>query len=604
MLKLLSIFFLSFCFNILGNEGFWRPYHAPDLERGYSEMSQLGINIPLDAIYSTKRTNKLSAIVAIRNKDSFSPFCTGSFVSSTGLILTSYHCLLNEFKLNPNLASDILEGYPNLNSNHEIKMETISILVFQIAKNISHMSEEEVADLKRTYQDPSFVTFIQTSPPFRDTYFFLFKYVNDIRLVAVPSLELSNLKNEGYRKWPQNKADFALLRAYQNTGKPFKPLIFLKTVQTMPEERELNILLGFPGSTSRFKSSLAAQAQRDVILPTKIALSSLELELSSKNSLPIFPVDHLYQTLDQKLFSYLSDASWLKNKIIKEQKNLSTKTLDAYQSFKSNFKKNEETYLLSLLALPSKKKTPLEKFSTSLRMWFLQNQISPLDFIEFQNRNMEKNSFLNFLNQIDLKPYDFYSERDLTLLQILLQQMEPTIDPAIFEQSIFTSFERWRSFYNAVLWDEKNIDDLIHDPGYQHLAQMLPHFEKINIPLQQKRIVIENEFTEKNPPYAEADGTLRFTFGHLTPNIPTQLDLKGKKATLNFLSTVDNFSGFSGGPLLNADGHMFGICFDSTSVNNGFIYLENESSVCLHMSSIYLILENFAGKEILSELSQ
>lgn len=272
------------------------PSHKGD--EGMFPLSQLnqvdfkkaGFNISQSDIYNPEGVALTDALVRLGG-------CTGSFISSEGLIITNHHCVFGSVASVSSKENDYLEkGFYATDKNKELKIgltckitksyEDVSSKVLEgilpgqdpvskktaIRRNIDALVKAEQA------KNPGLN--IEVSEMFVGYSYTLFRYqvLKDVRLVYVPPRDIGEFGGETDNwEWPKHTGDFSIVRAY--VGKdgnpaeyspdniPYSPKKFLKINQNGTKNNDLVFILGYPGVTYRHDPYQFIQYQQEHVLP-------------------------------------------------------------------------------------------------------------------------------------------------------------------------------------------------------------------------------------------------------------------------------------------------------------------------------------------------
>src|SRR5665647_3666669 len=93
-----------------------------------------------------------------------------------------------------------------------------------------------------------------------------YKVFKDIRIVYAPPLSIGNYGGEiDNWMWPRHTGDFSFMRVYVSpkgegteysaANVPYKPEVWLKVAQGDLDEGDFNFIIGYPGQTTRYRSS-------------------------------------------------------------------------------------------------------------------------------------------------------------------------------------------------------------------------------------------------------------------------------------------------------------------------------------------------------------
>ena len=86
--------------SVRAGEGMWLPLL---LQQNEAEMQRMGMKMTAEDIYSINKGSLKDAIVR------FGGGCTGSLISSTGLVLTNHHCGFGQIQYHSSLENNYLD---------------------------------------------------------------------------------------------------------------------------------------------------------------------------------------------------------------------------------------------------------------------------------------------------------------------------------------------------------------------------------------------------------------------------------------------------------------------------------------------------------------
>lgn len=204
----------------------------------------------------------------------FASWCSASFVSPDGLVMTNHHCAREsgtsvqrpgeDFNNNGFVAASYDEErkVPDLYVDQLVKMEDITARV-QKAMEKGTTDEEKVkaridefAAIRKEYaeKDGWKGLQLQTITFYWGGKYSLygFKRYNDVRLVAMPELALGFFGGDYDNfTYPRYCLDFSFFRVYGDDGKPLKTNHYFKFNPKGAQEGEPVFVIGNPGSTNR-----------------------------------------------------------------------------------------------------------------------------------------------------------------------------------------------------------------------------------------------------------------------------------------------------------------------------------------------------------------
>ena len=214
---------------------------------------------------------------------------SGSFISSTGLVLTNHHVgsdtlgKLSTPELNilerGYLASDISKELkaPDLELNQLLEIRDVTAEVQGAVA--AGMSAEQalgarravIARIEKSAQEKTGLKCTVTTLYGGGRYhLYSYKKYTDVRLVWAPETAIAFFGGDADNfEYPRFCLDACIFRVYEN-DKPAKTEHFLKWSVNGPAERELVFVSGHPGRTSRSFTVDALRYQRDVAQPAAL----------------------------------------------------------------------------------------------------------------------------------------------------------------------------------------------------------------------------------------------------------------------------------------------------------------------------------------------
>ncbi|MFN0050646.1 MAG: S46 family peptidase [Planctomycetales bacterium] len=214
---------------------------------------------------------------------------SGSFVSSTGLVLTNHHVgadMLQKISTAdhdyyregfwakrpadepqaPDLELNVLQSIEDVTDrvNAAVKPEMATADAFAARRGMIASIEKESLD--KTGLRSDVVTLYQGG----QYHLYRYKKYTDIRLVFAPEFDIAFFGGDPDNfEYPRYDLDVCLFRAYEN-DQPARIEHFLAWSQSGAAENELVFVSGHPGRTSRLNTVAALHYMRDVQLPTML----------------------------------------------------------------------------------------------------------------------------------------------------------------------------------------------------------------------------------------------------------------------------------------------------------------------------------------------
>ncbi len=277
-LPFLFALLLSTSPTIVASEGMWLPTDIAQLP-----LAEAGCEMQAEDIFSSDSTSLSCAIIGLGSEGNpFRFFCSASFISSQGLILTNYHCGTRMIQQHSTVGANIFEnGFWAHSLTEELRNEglTASILIgmeectdtvmrfLPVAADESTISQitDSLATVyaSRATLDSSEKINIKSFYDGNKYYAMTYRTYKDVRLVGVPSRDIGKFGGDTDNwMWPRHTGDFCILRIYaDSTGRPaefdslnipVKPARFLHLAQKPYADGDFSLVMGFPGSTRRY----------------------------------------------------------------------------------------------------------------------------------------------------------------------------------------------------------------------------------------------------------------------------------------------------------------------------------------------------------------
>lgn len=211
--------------------------------------------------------------------------CSSGFISEDGLLLTNHHCV--DFiasriqREGENIPRD---GFQAMTMEEERKVPNLFVSQLQLIVDVTDeivdavaqgKSDKEKVELKNAkikeitdkYNKETGLT-CQVTSLFNGGKYSLYGYKRfaDVRAVIfverIVGLYGGDPDNYTY---PRYNSDFAVLRVYDDNGKPLKTKNYFKMDLNGPEINEVLFALGYPGRTNRLKTISQLEYNRDIV---------------------------------------------------------------------------------------------------------------------------------------------------------------------------------------------------------------------------------------------------------------------------------------------------------------------------------------------------
>ena len=679
---------VSISLTAIADEGMWLlPYIK---KMNSKDMKAHGCKLKAEDIYSAEKSSLKDAIVIFGNG------CTGEIVSEQGLLFTNHHCGYDAIQKLSSVEHDYLaDGFWANNNAEELPAEGLSVRfvrhIFDVtadivgnipstASNTEYMNTADqnkkalIANLEAEY--PGMQIIIPGF--FGNNQFFAFVYevYPDVRLVGTPPSSIGKFGGDTDNwMWPRHTGDFSIFRVYAGKDNrpaeyskdnvPYKAEKWLEVSLKGIKEGDFGMIMGFPGSTERYKTSYEIDYMLEVENPQRIYIRGER----------------------QKILRQWMDS----DQAIRIQ-------YDSKYARSSNYWKNSigMSRGIEKLDVKSKKQAQEQAFQS----WALANTLPEERFIDAlplieqsQSEARKENATLQYISEAFLQSVelvqammldsdvegfykDFNADVDRAVAKRMFQIYRENNDrlPSIYEK-IDAEFGGNSDAYVDWLYDNSRCTSLEKvqqlraeadvtaalqaDPAYELTMSIIALYRE----LYPAVIAAEQKFSEGHRLYikglmtmqpdkawaSDANFTIRLTYGNVLPYSPadgiiynhyTTIDgviakedptnpveftvparLKelyeakdyGRYADKNgdlpvaFLVNCDITGGNSGSPIMDKKGRLIGLAFDGNwEAMSGDVAFEPElqRTIAVDIRNVLFVIEQYAGaKWLIDELT-
>ena len=221
----------------------------------------------------------------------FATWCSASFVSPDGLLLTNHHCAVPTLDPVQRTGENLLtNGFltrarteerrvPDLFVEQLVTIEDVTERVSAAAGAEGTQAERQARQMaaRRELERPDsanrmryqVVEFYNGGRYSRYGY----KRFDDVRLVFAPEQKIAFFGGDPDNfNYPRYNLDMALFRVYDENGRPFRPANYLRWSATGAREGDLVFVVGNPGTTQRQLTNAQLEYLRDVQQPAQLAV--------------------------------------------------------------------------------------------------------------------------------------------------------------------------------------------------------------------------------------------------------------------------------------------------------------------------------------------
>jgi len=545
------------------------------------------------------------------------PNGTGSFVSSDGLVLTNHHIASEWLQLLSTQQCNYYEnGFLAKTRTQELKCRGLELFVLISIEDVTgRINAGESADAieKEANKKTSLFSNIEVFYNGGQYHLYLYKKYTDVRLVFAPENAAGFFGGDADNfEYPRYNLDCALFRVYEN-NQPAKIEHFLKWSKAGAMENELVFVAGNPGSTYRLQAVAGLKFMRDVSIPfvlnylrrSEILCQQFAYEGSEEERIvenELFSIQNsrkayygmLKGLQDPKLIAVKEKAERELKDLIAQNPNLDKEYGSAWDDIARAQSLKTDTYNKYFLLIQLINAVDLAS-NTSAEKEFIKAKLT--DLLSFSAETLGYDDAFVKIILAGRSPQERADEF------MSGAKLSPLIRSSVGQTVVNT--------YRQAL--------KIEQAAYTKIAQAMFKLKGADI-------------------YPDATFTLRLTFGVVKGykedgiNIPYQTTFGGafghaakhgnkkpwelplswfKKVTkinlntpLNFISTVDITGGNSGSPVVNRDGKVVGLIFDSNihGLANDLLYTEEQArAVSVSSQAILEALRKIYNAKFLAE---
>ena len=555
---LLTLAAAALSFTAMADEGMWL---LPYLQKmNIKDMKAKGLKLSAEDIYSINKSSLKDAIVI------FGGGCTGEIVSDKGLIFTNHHCGYGSIQALSSVEHDYLKyGFWASSHGEELPCPGLSVkfvrsiedVTAQILGNVPStageverqkiIAENEKALIEQMSKDFPKSKQAQIVEFFGGNQYFAFVYevFNDIRLVGTPPSSIGKFGGDTDNwMWPRHTGDFSIFRvyaakdnkpaAYSKENVPYKAPRHLEISLDGVKEGDFSMIMGFPGSTTRYMTSYEIDQMLEVDNPQRIFIRGERQEI-------LWEAMEASDEIRIKYASkYAGSSNYWKNSIGMSRgiKNLGVKAKKeaeeaAFQKWANENTLPEEGFID---ALPNMKRVVAEITPVEGTMQYIQEAF--LRGVELLTPARARQLSAGFY-----KDYDAALDRKVAkrMLTIARENMNPEALPSfyaevvdkkfggniekyvdyVYDNSVFTSLEKAQ----AATDEQKKADPAVELANsvmesyraiYPKYVELAPQFNEAH------RLYVAGlmRMQPNKAWYSDANFTIRCTYGNVLPYNP------------------------------------------------------------------------------------
>ncbi|MCL1078093.1 S46 family peptidase [Parashewanella spongiae] len=255
----------------VADEGQWQPHQLPSIAQ---KLTDRGIEISAKQLADLSQY-PMNAVVSLG-------YCTASFVSPKGLVVTNHHCAYGAIQHNSNQEHNYLEdGFlaktlaaePSAGANERLYVtEAVTNVTDTVIANLGQdplkryetIAQNRKDIIKQCESDDNYRCSVRSFHNGLEYYLIKQLIIRDVRLVYAPPEAAAAFGGDvDNYEYPRHSADFTFLRAYVGKdGKPagysednvpYFPKGFVKINPNGVKAGDAVFAAGYPGRTSRYR---------------------------------------------------------------------------------------------------------------------------------------------------------------------------------------------------------------------------------------------------------------------------------------------------------------------------------------------------------------
>lgn len=631
--------------SLRADEGMWL---LPLLEKINSEtMRNLGSRLTPEQIYSINNSSIKDAVVQ------FGGGCTGEIISGSGLLVTNHHCgYLSIQRLSSETHNYLEDGYWAMDRSEEIPVPGLSVTFLQKMWDVTEQTKDQEASEalveKVKAENPNCEVRIVSFFNSNVRYIVVNKVYRDVRFVGAPPSASGKFGGDTDNwMWPRHTCDFSMFRVYAGKDNepadysedniPFTPRQFLNISLKGVEEGDFAMIMGYPGSTQRYKTAVELEEMLDIndirIAARTIRQDVLWKEMRADNKVGLqYASKYASSSNGWKKWIGMKEA-FEKLDVLEREKEKEAALKKWIDARKSRVKK----YGAPMADIAQAVEARADVYR---RYIFLSETLAQIEIISLA-RSEDTSNYKDYDADVDRKVahamVKHYLENAAPDGRVDVTEEE--ID-RIFDTSAFASEQRLEGARAAGIDLSQDPAVLLMNKVITALAELYKGYAtayaKIAQPSKTYAAALL-EWTKDKPSYPDANMTCRLTYGTVKGyepkdgviykyyttlkgvmekedpsnyefRVPSRLkelyeqkdfgqyaDENGEIVTC-FLTNLDITGGNSGSPVMDADGNLIGLAFDGNweAMSGDVIFEPNlQRCICVDIRYVLFMMDKF-----------
>ena len=577
---------------LMADEGMWllQLMRQQNLE---DQMRKQGLQMSVDGIYSPDAPSMKDAIGI------FGGGCTGEVVSPNGLVLTNHHCGFSFIQQLSTVEHNYLHnGFWSQSYEEELPCENIA---FTFVAKITDVTEEVNNRVKNgeITEEQSFdrqtlakigkelfnadnvegkeYMYPQLLPYFEGNKFYLvyYKKYTDVRLVATPPNSIGKFGGETDNwMWPRHTGDFSVFRiygdkngnpaAYSKENIPLSTPKFLNISLAGFENGDFAMIMGFPGSTSRYLTGDEVKQRMYQENEPRIAMRDVTLKIIREEMAKSEEIAIKYANKQARISNYWKNSIGM-NKAIVDNKVVETKLAEeaAFKAWAQKNGKNEYVDVVEKINACVEEMNRTDYLST-----LTSELISNVEFI-YRNLAIGNKTMFDDPSKVEatmnniyawLHDRDYNHDIDRRIAKEVLPLYFELTKPEERDEHLNKVYAEYKGnlnkyidyvYENSILANETNLKKFLKKPtlkkfekdpamqlrtaifnSYRSIMAKNAEFAKVMNPLHKTYLKGLMEKANGASVYPDANFTMRLTYGNVKPYQPKD------GVTFNYYTTL------------------------------------------------------------------
>lgn len=583
-LYLLGLITLIVC-SARADEGMWllqlmQEQHSIDM------MKKQGLKLDAKDLYNPNGVSLKDAVGI------FGGGCTGEIISPEGLILTNHHCGYASIQQHSSVEHDYLtDGFWAASRDKELATPGLKFTFIERIEDITDLVNAKIAAKEITESESFTSPFLeklamslyqqsdlkgkkgivpQALPFYAGNRFYIFykKIYSDVRMVAAPPSSIGKFGGETDNwMWPRHTGDFSIFRIYADangepaeyaaTNTPLKTQKHLSISLKGLKEGDYAMIMGFPGSTSRYLTVSEIKERMESTNDPRIRIRGARLSVLKEVMNASDKIRIQYANKYAGSSNYWKNSIGM-NKAIIDNDVLGTKAEQEtlFAAFAQKQNNSDYVKVVSQIDNHIAQTSPLNYQFTSLREVFFaaiefgNNQLTTLrEALVAKNDSLIKvrlQELKEAYAEVHNKDYDHEVDRKVAkaLFPLYAEMIPAEQRPSIYrviEQKYKGDYNKFidEMYDHSIMANQTNFDNFVKKPtvkaidqdlaiqycqskydAYRQLASQLQELNKDLALLHKTYIRGLNEMKLPVPSYPDANFTIRLTYGNVKAYSP------------------------------------------------------------------------------------